>query len=254
MIVAALPVRPARHDRRHHRGPGREPVPLHRLHEHHPGRAAGDPGAPLAPRQRLRGPAPMAVRRSHLTLVRPRTLRRRPAPARRRAARADRRLHRRLRRPAVRHADRQPVPRPVGPRRAARHPRRGRRAAHRRALDLHRSAALTPRARRGVPMLAAAAAEIGGAQIQNRGTIGGNIANGSPAGDTLPVLAAADAGVVLPVRVGGARRAVRRVLHRLSRHGHASRRADRRRRDPAASTAASGGARWARGGPRPSPR
>jgi len=34
-------------------------------------------------------------------------------------------------------------------------------------------------------------------QIQNRGTIGGNVANASPAGDTLPVLAAADAVVVL---------------------------------------------------------
>ena len=46
-------------------------------------------------------------------------------------------------------------------------------------------------------MLVAAAREIGGAQIQNRGTLGGNIANASPAGDTLPVLAAADATVVL---------------------------------------------------------
>lgn len=48
-----------------------------------------------------------------------------------------------------------------------------------------------------LPMLATAAAEIGGIQIQNRGTIGGNIANGSPAGDTLPVLAAVDAIVVV---------------------------------------------------------
>ncbi len=48
-----------------------------------------------------------------------------------------------------------------------------------------------------LPMLAAAAREIGGVQIQNRGTIGGNVANASPAGDTLPVLAAADAAVVL---------------------------------------------------------
>ena len=48
-----------------------------------------------------------------------------------------------------------------------------------------------------VPMLVAAAGQIGGPQIQNRGTIGGNIANASPAGDTLPVLAAAEATVVL---------------------------------------------------------
>ena len=47
------------------------------------------------------------------------------------------------------------------------------------------------------PMLVEAAGQIGGIQIQNRGTIGGNIANGSPAGDSLPVLAALDATVVL---------------------------------------------------------
>jgi CO/xanthine dehydrogenase FAD-binding subunit len=51
--------------------------------------------------------------------------------------------------------------------------------------------------RRRLPMLVAAARELGAVQIQNRGTIGGNIANGSPAGDTLPVLAAAEALVEL---------------------------------------------------------
>lgn len=51
--------------------------------------------------------------------------------------------------------------------------------------------------RRRLPMLVAASREIGGPQIQARGTIGGNIANASPAGDTLPVLAVADATVVL---------------------------------------------------------
>ena len=59
--------------------------------------------------------------------------------------------------------------------------------------DLIRSALV----RRRVPMLASAAREVGGVQIQNRGTIGGNVANASPAGDTLPVLAAAEATVVL---------------------------------------------------------
>ena len=48
-----------------------------------------------------------------------------------------------------------------------------------------------------LPMLVAAAREVGGAQIQNRGTLGGNIANASPAGDTLPVLAVANATVIL---------------------------------------------------------
>lgn len=51
--------------------------------------------------------------------------------------------------------------------------------------------------RRRLPMMVAAAREVGGVQIQNRGTLGGNIANGSPAGDMLPVLAAAEATVVL---------------------------------------------------------
>jgi CO/xanthine dehydrogenase FAD-binding subunit len=56
-----------------------------------------------------------------------------------------------------------------------------------------------------LPMLVQAAREIGGPQVQNRGTIGGNIANGSPAGDTLPVFAAAEATVVL-VSTDGERR------------------------------------------------
>jgi len=64
--------------------------------------------------------------------------------------------------------------------------------------DLIRSALV----RRRVPMLAAAAREVGGVQIQNRGTIGGNVANASPAGDTLPVLAAAEATVVLRSAAG----------------------------------------------------
>jgi CO/xanthine dehydrogenase FAD-binding subunit len=48
-----------------------------------------------------------------------------------------------------------------------------------------------------LPALAEAAATIGAAQIQNRGTIGGNVANASPAGDTLPILLACDAELVL---------------------------------------------------------
>ena len=51
--------------------------------------------------------------------------------------------------------------------------------------------------RKRLPMLVEAARQIGGPQIQNRGTIGGNIANASPAGDSLPVLSAADATIVL---------------------------------------------------------
>jgi CO/xanthine dehydrogenase FAD-binding subunit len=63
--------------------------------------------------------------------------------------------------------------------------------------DIRRSATC----REHLPALVEAAATIGAAQIQNRGTLGGNIANASPAGDTLPVLLALDAEIV----VGGPR-------------------------------------------------
>lgn len=43
------------------------------------------------------------------------------------------------------------------------------------------------------PILAKIAGTIGGWQIQNRATLGGNIANASPVGDSLPVLLALDA-------------------------------------------------------------
>jgi xanthine dehydrogenase small subunit len=59
--------------------------------------------------------------------------------------------------------------------------------------DLIRSDVVNQR----LPMLVSAARLVGGVQIQTRGTVGGNIANGSPAGDSLPVLAVADAVVVL---------------------------------------------------------
>jgi CO/xanthine dehydrogenase FAD-binding subunit len=48
-----------------------------------------------------------------------------------------------------------------------------------------------------LPMLVEASRQVCGPQIQNRGTLGGNVANASPAGDSLPVLAAVDAVIVL---------------------------------------------------------
>ena len=48
-----------------------------------------------------------------------------------------------------------------------------------------------------LPALVEAAATIGAAQIQNRATIGGNVMNASPAGDTLLVLLACGAEMVL---------------------------------------------------------
>ncbi len=47
-----------------------------------------------------------------------------------------------------------------------------------------------------LPVLAEVAASVGAAQVQNRGTVGGNIANASPAGDLLPVVLATDAQLV----------------------------------------------------------
>lgn len=47
------------------------------------------------------------------------------------------------------------------------------------------------------PLLSQACATVGAAQIQNRGTLGGNLANASPAADTFPALAVYDASVRL---------------------------------------------------------
>ena len=57
---------------------------------------------------------------------------------------------------------------------------------------------------RHFPMLGQAARETGGIAIQNRGTVGGNIANASPAADTPPALLAYGASVEL-VSAGGTR-------------------------------------------------
>ncbi len=54
------------------------------------------------------------------------------------------------------------------------------------------------------PILIDAAKTIGAVQIQNRGTLGGNVVNASPAGDALPVLSAFEAELEL-MSVRGAR-------------------------------------------------
>jgi CO/xanthine dehydrogenase FAD-binding subunit len=51
--------------------------------------------------------------------------------------------------------------------------------------------------RAAAPALAQAARTVGSPQIRNTGTIGGNLVTASPAGDTLPVLAAMGASVVV---------------------------------------------------------
>jgi CO/xanthine dehydrogenase FAD-binding subunit len=54
----------------------------------------------------------------------------------------------------------------------------------------------------GSAALREAARTVGSPQIRNAGTLGGNLGTASPAGDTLPVLAALDATVVLRSRAG----------------------------------------------------
>ncbi|MBT3157994.1 FAD binding domain-containing protein [Streptomyces sp. CHA1] len=65
-----------------------------------------------------------------------------------------------------------------------------------------------------IPALAAAARAAGPPQIRNAGTLGGNIATGAPSGDTLPVLAALEATLVV-ASPGGGRREVS-VSHLLA--------------------------------------
>lgn len=73
------------------------------------------------------------------------------------------------------------------------------------ALATHTELQRSPLVRARLPILVDACSQVGGVQIQNRGTLAGNVANASPAGDTLPVLAVADAVVVLR-SAGGERR------------------------------------------------
>jgi CO/xanthine dehydrogenase FAD-binding subunit len=56
--------------------------------------------------------------------------------------------------------------------------------------------------RAAFPALVDAAGQVGGWQIQNRATLGGNLANASPAGDSLPVLLALEAVVIAAGRQG----------------------------------------------------
>lgn len=55
------------------------------------------------------------------------------------------------------------------------------------------------------PSLVQAAASVGGPQIRNRGTVGGNIANASPAADVLPALLAHDGELELQSKESGKR-------------------------------------------------
>jgi CO/xanthine dehydrogenase FAD-binding subunit len=75
----------------------------------------------------------------------------------------------------------------------------------------------SPIIREHVPALALASRTVGAIQIQNRGTIGGNIVNASPAGDSLPVLAA----YASHIEIGSAR-GVRRIEYDKFHTGYCS--------------------------------
>ena len=70
------------------------------------------------------------------------------------------------------------------------------------ALATYWDAIVDARAEREFPLLAAAARQVGAIQIQSRGTWVGNVANGSPAADGVPVLMSYDATLVLAARAG----------------------------------------------------
>jgi CO/xanthine dehydrogenase FAD-binding subunit len=73
------------------------------------------------------------------------------------------------------------------------------------ALTTYTDCIRSKKVKHALPILLQAAGEIGGVQIQNRGTLAGNIGNGSPAADCVPVLMAADAVVILQSRADGKR-------------------------------------------------
>src|SRR5919202_1137251 len=73
------------------------------------------------------------------------------------------------------------------------------------ALTTYTEVRRSPVLSREFPMLCQAAAETGGVAIQNRGTLGGNIANASPAADSPPALLAYGAEVELVSAVGSRR-------------------------------------------------
>src|SRR5438094_1810755 len=70
------------------------------------------------------------------------------------------------------------------------------------ALTTYTEVQAHPALREEFPMLCQAARETGGIAIQNRGTLGGNIANASPAADSPPALLAYDAELELVSKRG----------------------------------------------------
>ncbi len=80
------------------------------------------------------------------------------------------------------------------------------------ALTTYTDIRAHPVLRSEFPLLCRAAAETGGIATQNRGTIGGNIANASPAADSPPALLVYDAELEL-ISAGGTRRVPYHLFH-----------------------------------------
>ena len=75
------------------------------------------------------------------------------------------------------------------------------------AMVTHAQVASSPEISRALPMLAEAADRVGDLQVRNRGTLGGSLAHGDPAGDLPAVFLAADGEVV--ARGAGGERTIR---------------------------------------------
>jgi len=73
------------------------------------------------------------------------------------------------------------------------------------ALTTHHDVVSSPEVSAGVPILAAAAGRIGDPQVRQRGTIGGSLAHGDPAGD-LPGVALALGATIVVAGASGERR------------------------------------------------
>ncbi|MEK7727728.1 MAG: xanthine dehydrogenase family protein subunit M [candidate division KSB1 bacterium] len=74
------------------------------------------------------------------------------------------------------------------------------------ALTTYAQIIRSPLVQQHARILLEAAKSVGAAQIQHRGTLGGNVVNASPAGDTLPVLAVLEAELEI-----GSTRGVRKI-------------------------------------------
>jgi CO/xanthine dehydrogenase FAD-binding subunit len=70
------------------------------------------------------------------------------------------------------------------------------------ACATHADLSASPIVRQHGCALALAASRVGGPQIRNMGTVGGNVANASPAGDTIPALIVLDAVVSIASQTG----------------------------------------------------